>query len=65
MEVPKATMNKDGSLISGQYDVGVPWEVTPVQPEPESHAMKHNPHSKFGLSVLGADKRHYLAALFF
>jgi len=58
MAMPKAAVHKYGLLVLGQHDIGPAWEVRAMDPEPESHPVKHGPDDELGLGVLAADPAH-------
>lgn len=39
--MPKASVDKDDCIVFGQHDVGVAWQVPPMQSESIAHAVQH------------------------
>ena len=61
MPMPKAAMNKDHLLKSGEDKVRLAGQITTVETKTKSHLVYQGSHSLFGLAVLAFDRSHDLA----
>jgi hypothetical protein len=49
--MPKATVNKKGDAVSRQDNIGLAWQITPMQPVRESKLAKRTSDSALGIRV--------------
>ncbi len=58
MSVPKATMNKNYFLPTGENKVRRAGQILSMQAKPEPKGMNQSSDGKFGFRVLGSDRPH-------
>ena len=58
MAMPEAPVNEDDFSCSSKNDVGLPWQVTGVQPVSVSEGMHQLAHEQFRSGVLRANPTH-------
>lgn len=65
MLVPKTAMYEYNLLVSGKNDVRAAGKVLSVQSEAVAHGVEQLPHFELRTGVLGLNRLHNAAALFF
>jgi hypothetical protein len=45
---------EDGNPSARQYDVGSPWQITAVKPEPEAGSKQGSPNKNLRLGILAS-----------
>ena len=56
--VPKAAVDKNHSSAAWENKIGLPRQVSPVQPEPITEAVRERTDDPFGLHAFGPNPRH-------
>ena len=61
--VPKTAVDKDDSVVIGQYEVGLAMQALVVEPVPVTPLPQLGPHNLLRCRVPGADVKHVVGAL--
>lgn len=62
--MPKASIHEYGDTLRWENEIGLTWQIAPMQPVAQSARMEKPADGQLGLSVFATNSAHHLTSLF-